>query len=360
MDSKQRITAAFKHITPDRTPVFEYVLLSPIADAILGRPYADYGDGTGKWVEVASEIGWERTVRKYVEDRLDLAQRLGHDMLYLIPNPHPDCVNSRPSPPAAHGPVSDPVEAVRRRNSAARQAKPEIADECLMVFRLVRERMAQRGLNLPILAPAYAHGVWTDVDLMQTMVLEPEVAQEHFELATRGSLAWTEAYSELGVTIVGVGGDFAGNRPIISPAAYRDFIVPEVRKVCEAVHKGGMFAVNASDGNLWSVIDDFLIGCEVDGYLEIDVSAGMDLRRLKDAYGNRITFLGNMDCGSVLSFAGPEEIARITVECLEAGAGDGGHIFCASNAITESVPLGNYMAMVNAYRGYFGQSEITT
>jgi uroporphyrinogen-III decarboxylase len=151
-----------------------------------------------------------------------------------------------------------------------------------------------------------------------------------------------------------VGGDFAGNRPLISPDAYRTFIVPEVREVARRVHQAGLWAVNASDGNLWSVIGDFLFGCEVDGYLEIDLHAGMDLQRLKSAYGDRITFFGNLDCGNVLSFGTPEEVRRHVVECLEAGAGRGGHILCASNAITASVPRANYLALLAAYRSFFG------
>jgi hypothetical protein len=33
--------------------------------------------------------------------------------------------------------------------------------------------------------------------------------------------------------------------------------------------------------------------------------------------------------------------------------GNGGHILCASNAITASVPLANYLAVVDAYRSVF-------
>jgi len=154
--------------------------------------------------------------------------------------------------------------------------------------------------------------------------------------------------------MIGVGGDFAGNRPLISPAMYREFIMPEVRTVARRIHQAGRWAVNASDGDLWSVIDDFLLGCEVDGYLEIDLHAGMDLRRLKELYGDRVTFFGNLDCGNTLSFGSRDDVRRHTIECLEAGAGNGGHILCASNAITESVPLGNYLAMIAAYREVFG------
>lgn len=59
----------------------------------------------------------------------------------------------------------------------------------------------------------------------------------------------------------------------------------------------------------------------------------------------------------MLCFAIPEEVRRATLRCLEDGMGNGGHIFCASNAITASVPPANYLAMVNAYRDWAGLPE---
>lgn len=112
-------------------------------------------------------------------------------------------------------------------------------------------------------------------------------------------------------------------------------------------------------GNLWPVIDDFLLGCEVDGYLEIDMQASMDLRRLKAVYGKRVTLYGNVDCGTLLSFASPDEVRRQTLDCIDAGWGDGGHILCVNNAITASVPLQNYLALVDAYRERFGLPRFT-
>ena len=350
MASRERIEATFEHRQPDRTPIFEYVLQSPIASQLLGRPYrVDSFD----WAAVDGVDAWERAVRELAVDRLELALRLGHDMLYVTPNPMPPGGPVKPPAPAPP-PPDDPVERVRQRN-ANRAATPTAPpDASFLVYRCLRQEMARRDVDLPILAPAYAHGIWTDVDLMQTMVLAPEVAHEHFQLATRTTLARVERYIELGLEMIGVGGDFAGNRPLISPAFYREFIVPEVRRTARCVHAGGGWAVNASDGNLWGVIDDFLIGCEVDGYLEIDMHAEMDLGRLKQQYGGRVTFLGNLDCGITLSFGTPAEVRQHVVDCLEAGQGDGGHILCASNAITASVPLENYLALVNAYRDVFG------
>jgi uroporphyrinogen-III decarboxylase len=80
---------------------------------------------------------------------------------------------------------------------------------------------------------------------------------------------------------------------------------------------------NAGGGNLWPVIEDFLFGC------------------------------GNLDCVTVLPFGTPDEVKTHTKDCLAKGWGSGGHILCANNAITESVPFQNYTAVYEAYREFF-------
>lgn len=357
MNSRERVDAAFSHREPDRTPLMEYVLAGPVAERILGRHYIDYGTEPERWLRSAAELGFGEALARYVRDRLDLAERLGHDLLYVCPNPLPgrsDYYNPVLEGSAAGG-GGDPVEAMKRRNDAV-AAGPAVTPppgESLAVYRLLRAEMDRRGIDLPVIAPAYFHGVWSDTDLMETIALDEEVARTHFRLATERALRLVEAYLGIGIDLIGIGGDFAGVRPIVSPDAYRSFIMPEVRRLADFIRAKGKRSINATDGNLWSVIDDFLIGCGVDGYLEIDMGAGMDLAVLKQQYGNRITFLGNMDCGKVLNFSSADEIARLTGEILRAGWGQGGHVFTASNAIMATIPFGNYRAMVNAYRGYF-------
>jgi uroporphyrinogen-III decarboxylase len=254
----------------------------------------------------------------------------------------------------------DPVEVVKARNMQRKYdiENNDLNDLHFLIYYYLKEEMKNHGLELDIFAPAYYHGVWTDTDLMQAMILDPDTSHEHFNLCTTISLRYIEKYKQLGIRHIGIGGDFAGNRPIISPQNYREFIVPEILKLSNYIHRFDAWAVNASDGNLWDVVEDFLINTNVDAYMEIDMNAGMDLKKLKEAYGEQITFYGNMDCGTVLSFASEEEVKKYTVECIEAGMGNGGHIFTSSNAITSSVPVGNYLAMVNAYRAYFGLKKI--
>ena len=357
MTSRERVEAAFAHRIPDRTPIFEYVLCSPVADQLLGRPYAV--DET-HWPEVVDALGWERAVRQRALDYLDLAQLLGHDLIYVTRRNvvRPNISRSAPPVPEPE-PPDDPVEFISQRNRQRREEWTPPSDDDYLVYHLLRDEMRRRDFDLPILAPACSHGIWTDTDLMQTMILAPELAHEHFQIVTRATLANIEKYISAGVDQITVGGDFAGNRPIISPDCYRTFIVPEVRKCSRRIHQAGLKSVNASDGNLWPVIDDFFFGCEVDGYVEIDMHAGMDLGRLKKSFGDRITFYGNLDCGNILSFGSSEQIRRHVIATLEAGMGNGGHVLCASNAVTASISLDNYLTVVNTYRDFFSLPSLS-
>lgn len=359
MGSRERVEAAFLHKEPDRTPIFEYILLSPVAESFLGKRYVDFCGQWSMWLALAKEQGYEKSMRQYARERVELAEVLGHDLLYCMLSPTAKEVEQAGQPEKEVPYCEDPVEAVRLRNRSHQTlVREQLDDQRYLGYVYIREEMENRGIDLPIYAPAFTHGVWSDTDLMQTMLLDPGTASEHFSLMTIQALNIIKGYEELGIDIIGIGGDFAGNRPIISPQAYREFIMPEIRTLADTIHKLGRYACNASDGNLWDVLDDFLIGTGVDAYGEVDQGAGMDLARLKKEYGDRIVFVGNMDCGQVLSYESPEAIAKMTIRCLEDGWGGGGHLFTASNAITASVPLPNYLSMLNAYKDFFGLARL--
>jgi hypothetical protein len=364
MTSAERVYAAYDHKPVDRTPLFEYLLGGPCATLIAGRPFVDYAYNQEGWQRSVEEIGFHSTLQYYVENRLDIAEKLGHDLLYVCPNP-------LSSKKYAYDPllqaedyyqfpdIEDPVERLTLRNGRIRENllnKP--SQESYTVYIKLKKEMEKRNINLPMFVPAYFHGIWNDVDLMQTLLLDAEVAKEHFSLATVRAKQIIDDYISLGLDIIGIGGDFAGKVPLISPEVYSEFVVPEVKILADYVRAKGGYSVNATDGNIWMMMDDFVFGCAVDAYMEIDYSAGMRIGELKQRYGSVLTLMGNMDCGNVLTFSSEEEIRTITHSILDEGWGNGGHIFTASNAITASVPISNYLAMVNAYREHFSLDNI--
>ena len=58
--------------------------LSPLL--LLGRSCHAWGN---HWCELPDDKGWESAVRQMAADRLDLAELIGEDMIYVTPNAEP-------------------------------------------------------------------------------------------------------------------------------------------------------------------------------------------------------------------------------------------------------------------------------
>ncbi len=379
MTARQRVAAAFAHREPDRTPFFEKLIKSPVADLVLGRPSVRQNFVYRMGVLAAGD--WEQLVEAEAVEIADTVERLGMDLVRLGVNVGPDyerpvqtgeftwregeeIVRFMPgSPWVERRPVHDtPLTPLEQEQALARSLTDEAPpagvphDDSFCVFGRARELMRQRGLDPAIFVSAYTTGVCALPAHVFTWFHDrPELVRRYYSMHSELGLALIRKYRELGADIIGLGGDLAADGgPLISPAHYREFVLPHLRDQVELCHSLGARCTFASDGDLWPLLDALLVESGVDGLEEIDLAAGMDLRRLKRAYGARITFIGNMDVRWLLTSASPGQVAHATVDCIEAGWGNGGHILMSSNCIHEGVRPANFVAMVEAYRRYFG------
>jgi uroporphyrinogen decarboxylase len=80
---------------------------------------------------------------------------------------------------------------------------------------------------------------------------------------------------------------------------------------------------------------------------------GMDLRRLKADFGDRILFNGAIDSHHVLLNGSPSSVRERTCEVLRIMKPGGGYVAGASHdTILEETPLENVVAMFDAIRDF--------
>jgi uroporphyrinogen-III decarboxylase len=141
------------------------------------------------------------------------------------------------------------------------------------------------------------------------------------------------------------GGDFCSSRgPSISPAAFHDIITPALKAIVDACHQDGMYYFFTSDGNFWPVAEDMFNVAGVDGWLETDKSAGMDMRKLRERFPDKV-FVGNIR-SQVLHRGTADEVVSEVMDCMEVAHDLGGVIVGVSNLIMTGTPPENIEALL--------------
>jgi len=373
---KERIRAAFEHREGDRVPLFEQSVASDVACEILGREaftgttYLHYQEAVA-WMQ--GEAAHQEFVQRLKQDVVDLARALSFDML------HPPWRGSRPTaqldehnflygdPDGEHtimrfdpnaktfhvaerhystGPPQEPQDleplveqaeqwAVELRIDDPREAYPWHAE---MLDRYGGEFEVTGGVGLGVpLEP-----VW-----LMACVERPDLVERYLDAHLAAAFKQLEAQAKLGLWVIWGGGDLAGKGgPIYGARVFRTIVLPRVKKLCARCHELGLLYVYRTDGNLWPIEREFFVESGIDGYGEIDYEAGMDLDRLKARHGERITFWGNVPCGTILHHGTEAEVADFTRHVIEVAAPGGGLIIGSSNAIIPGTPARNVLAMV--------------
>ncbi|NIS70602.1 MAG: hypothetical protein GTO12_17155 [Proteobacteria bacterium] len=135
--------------------------------------------------------------------------------------------------------------------------------------------------------------------------------------------------------------------PMFSGEVLRGIFLPKLRALAQTFRIPWVFH---SDGDLSPILDD-LLSLGMDGLNPIEPPV-MNMKTVKEAYGNRICLWGNIDLTYTLSRGAPEEVeAEVRQRILEAGPG-GGYILGSSNSITDYCKVENVLAMARAVSRY--------
>jgi hypothetical protein len=110
--------------------------------------------------------------------------------------------------------------------------------------------------------------------------------------------------------------DFAERHgPFISRRTFEQFFLPHYKNVARFLRDKGIRHLQLdSDGNFESILD-LLIEAGIDGIWPLEVNAGMDAGKLRDRYGRKLWFGGNIDKREVT--AGGERMKREVDKKLE-------------------------------------------
>ncbi len=145
-------------------------------------------------------------------------------------------------------------------------------------------------------------------------------------------------------------GDVAYKKGMLfSPVFWRKHFKPGVKAMIDECHSHGLPVIYHGCGNVSRIFEDFIeIG--VDAYNPLEAKAGLDVVDLREKYGHRIGFCGNMDV-QIWAAGTKEELKAAVLRKLNAGKG-GGLIFQSDHSVPGNVSGENYDYVVKMVREF--------
>jgi len=220
--------------------------------------------------------------------------------------------------------------------------------------RYVNRFKGQRAVIATVMDPFQT--VWMCLrgfnEIMTDMVTNSDLADKLFEMARDYHRGYVQNCIDAGADIIWMTGDLATSQgPFVSPEMMERFIAPGIHEIAQIVHNHGLPFLKHTDGNIMKILD-IIVDTGIDAIHPIDPIAGMDLKEVKDKYGDKISLMGNVDCAYLLPDGTPDQVQEAVKTCIRQAGNGGGYICTSSNTIHPGVKPENYVAMIEAIREY--------
>jgi uroporphyrinogen decarboxylase len=153
-------------------------------------------------------------------------------------------------------------------------------------------------------------------------------------------------YATLFTTLDDLG---AQTTALINPALYRKYLKPRQKKLIDLIHsKSNAKIFYHSCGNMEAFIPDLIeIGVDVLHPLQPECP-DMELKKLKNKYGDKMTFCGGIGSQNILPRGTTEEVKAEVKRVIREGAPGGGYIIAPGHTIQPDVPPWNIDMMYSA------------
>jgi len=357
MNSRERILTALDNEQPDKLPVFElYINESSIVRLakILMPEQVKIEAGKDRFgsesVEVmdlycllVEEMGLDATCTNFSIGIEDIGGDRGRDKygtLYLLSE------HGEPTP--VDGPIKTPEDLVGF-DMVSRLEADDFSRVKYVIDRVGKNNAHFVSITDPFKVSWRRRGSMQE--LLIDFALNPQMVHDLARISTDFDKAAIDMIADIGADAVTVPGDLAGEyTTIMSPKHYREFIKPYHREIVDHAHKRGLKIIKHTDGNVWSILDDFLeVG--FDGLHPIQPQC-MDIGEVKTYLAGKMCVMGNIDCRDLLVSGTEEEVEQTVRETIEKAAPGGGYIISSSNSIHPNVKPENYIAMIRAAHKY--------
>ena len=189
----------------------------------------------------------------------------------------------------------------------------------------------------------------TMMDFVGKMYDTPQALKEEAQRRVDRAVAQAQKLQGGGLDGFALCADYCFNTgPFLRPEQFAEFVAPYLKQLITAYRDMGFYVIKHTDGGIMPIIDQ-LVDCNPHALHSLDPQAGVDIKVVKEMYGDRVCLCGNVNCG-LIDTGTEEEYLQSTRYALEHGMPGYGYIFCTSNCIYTGMQLARYDKILDLWR----------
>jgi len=363
---RDRAVAALEIREPDRVPLFEMHVPTIMTKEILKQEKVLMGGSDICYRLISQGADVNEINRTIADEHLRCARALDLDFIRVpaafLPNARVERSDGdwlidgtryryasdsmwQLDEPATYDP--DEVLAETRNYSP-----PDIPDEMFSILERIRDT-AKEEYFLSFDADGSWGPIVSNPSLLRHVLLwmrtRPEVVDAVLNKHAAYAVRLGEAAMEAGADAILMCVDYGlKDGPWMSPQMFRRFIKPALARQASAFAAKGAYPILHSDGNIMPLLPD-IVDAGVRAYQGIDVMAGMDLRKVKQSFGDRLCLIGNVD-PRVIEFGTRADVEGEVRRCLKDAAVGGGFMLSVSANVSANSNVHNFTHMLEFAR----------